>query len=382
MRRSSSAPGCWAWRSGTWVRVPRRCTCLTDAPVAPSAAVAGRRFQRPMGRSALLLAARPCRRPGGEGRERRPPDGARARQPALLRAASSRSAIASRSTRRRRWTAPASAALVRSADVVIEASRPRALAGWGLSAEMAAAEGGGLAEHHRVRPQERRPHRLRRRRRGRGAGWPDCVAAIYEFVGDAIADPLTGLAGAVAVMRAFDAGGGQLIDLSMASVAHSTLDGTFATDLPPGRTARPPRRGARSPAMPTACCCATCPARRAPHRRPAAQGTVVQLGTLSRLPGEEVLDGGGAALSVGLADHHLHLLAMAAAHRRSTCARRLHPTAPPSKTALQRAAPDGAGWIRAVGYAEQGGRLTIADLDRLQPAAPCASSIAAGRCGC
>jgi len=44
-----------------------------------------------------------------------------------------------------------------------------------------------------------------------------------------------------------------------------------------------------------------------------AQGAVVQLGRLSRLPGEEVLDGAGAALSVGLADHHLHLLAMAAA---------------------------------------------------------------------
>jgi len=101
-----------------------------------------------------------------------------------------------------------------------------------------------------------------------------------------------------------------------------------------------------------------------------AQGSVVQLGALSRLPGEEVLDGGGAALSVGLADHHLHLLAMAAAQSSLD----LRPAAAPDgaavEAALQRASPDSAGWIRAVGYAEQGGRLTIADLDRLQPTVP------------
>ena len=58
------------------------------------------------------------------------------------------------------------------------------------------------------------------------------------FVGDAIADPLTGLAGAVAVMRAFDAGGGQLIDLAMASVvARHARRHALPTDIPPGHGA-------------------------------------------------------------------------------------------------------------------------------------------------
>jgi len=131
-------------------------------------------------------------------------------------------------------------ALVRSADVVIEASRPRALASWGLSAEEAAADGVAwlsITGYGRAN--------------GDRVGFGDDVAVAaglaahrggrYEFVGDAIADPLTGLAGAVAVMRALDAGGGQLIDLSMCSVAHSTLDGTSATELPPGEPPWPPR---------------------------------------------------------------------------------------------------------------------------------------------
>ena len=69
------------------------------------------------------------------------------------------------------------AALVRSADVVIEASRPRALAGWGLSAEEAAADGAVWLSITGVRPGERRPDRLRRRRGGRGRAGRRCGAA-------------------------------------------------------------------------------------------------------------------------------------------------------------------------------------------------------------
>ncbi|HEX4017234.1 MAG TPA: CoA transferase [Frankiaceae bacterium] len=132
------------------------------------------------------------------------------------------------------------AALVRSADVVIEASRPRALAGWGLSAEAAVADGVvwlSITAHGRAN--------------GDRIGFGDDVAVAaglaglrgrdYVFVGDAIADPLTGLAGTVAVMRALDTGGGHLIDLSMCSVAHSTLDGTAATDLQPSPKPHPPQ---------------------------------------------------------------------------------------------------------------------------------------------
>ena len=101
-----------------------------------------------------------------------------------------------------------------------------------------------------------------------------------------------------------------------------------------------------------------------------AHGTVVQLGVLNRLPGEPVLDGAGAALSVGLADHHLHLLAMAAAADSLD----LRPAVAAGRAAVEAvltaATPDSTGWIRAVGYAEQGGRLTLADLDRLHPTIP------------
>jgi hypothetical protein len=39
------------------------------------------------------------------------------------------------------------------------------------------------------------------------------------FCGDAIADPLTGLHGAVAVVEALARGGGELVDVAMAAVA-------------------------------------------------------------------------------------------------------------------------------------------------------------------
>jgi hypothetical protein len=131
------------------------------------------------------------------------------------------------------------AALVSSADVVIEGSRPRALAGWGLSAVDEVARGAvwlSITGYGRSY--------------GDRIGFGDDVAAAAGlvgwqedepvFVGDAIADPLTGLAGAVAVMRALDAGGGRLIDLAMVSVVASTLD---ATDSQPadGLTALAPR---------------------------------------------------------------------------------------------------------------------------------------------
>lgn len=101
-----------------------------------------------------------------------------------------------------------------------------------------------------------------------------------------------------------------------------------------------------------------------------AHGTIIQLGALSRLPGEPVLDGGGAALSVGLADHHLHLLAMAAAADSIDLRPAVAPDREAVEAALSGAAPDATGWIRAVGYAEQGGRLALADLDRLHPTVP------------
>lgn len=101
-----------------------------------------------------------------------------------------------------------------------------------------------------------------------------------------------------------------------------------------------------------------------------AHGTVIEMGALNRLPGEPTIDGHGGGLSVGLADHHVHLLAMAAAAESLD----LGPAAVPDRdafdAALARAAPDATGWIRAVGYADQAGMLSLETLDRLQPSTP------------
>ena len=113
------------------------------------------------------------------------------------------------------------AALLAAADVVIEASRPRALAQLGLAPELV-------------------PHRdgqvwLSITGHGRGGPAADLVAFGDDaavagglvgwaddgpvFCADAIADPLTGLCGALAVARSVAAGGGELIDLALRDVA-------------------------------------------------------------------------------------------------------------------------------------------------------------------
>jgi len=111
------------------------------------------------------------------------------------------------------------AALLRAADVVIEGSRPAALARRSLSADKVPA----------------RPGRVWLRISGYGSGHPGRVAFGDDaavagglvnvdehhpmFCGDAIADPLTGLAGTAAVLDALTRGGGVIIDVSMAAVA-------------------------------------------------------------------------------------------------------------------------------------------------------------------
>jgi crotonobetainyl-CoA:carnitine CoA-transferase CaiB-like acyl-CoA transferase len=120
--------------------------------------------------------------------------------------------------------------LLARADVVIESSRPRALAGLGVAPGMIAhkpgqvwlsitgygrdepdrvafgddaAIAGGLADWTGGLTTD-----------GRGQGDP-------VFCADAIADPLTGACGALAVARSLMAGGGELIDLPMRAVAAS-----------------------------------------------------------------------------------------------------------------------------------------------------------------
>jgi hypothetical protein len=114
--------------------------------------------------------------------------------------------------------------LLRAADVVIEGSRPAALARRGLSAEQVPA----------------RPGRIWLRISGYGSEHPDWVAFGDDaavagglvisghdgpvFCGDAIADPLTGLTATAALLDALAAGGGVIIDVSMAAVAATYAD--------------------------------------------------------------------------------------------------------------------------------------------------------------
>jgi crotonobetainyl-CoA:carnitine CoA-transferase CaiB-like acyl-CoA transferase len=115
--------------------------------------------------------------------------------------------------------------LVDAADIVVEASRPRALAGWGLDADAAAAAGTNWIS---ITAAGRSSPRV---------GFGDDVAASAGlvatdddgtplFCGDALADPLTGLTAAVLATAAPADGSGVLWDVSMADVVARTLDGT------------------------------------------------------------------------------------------------------------------------------------------------------------
>ncbi|MFF5010922.1 amidohydrolase family protein [Streptomyces phaeochromogenes] len=103
-----------------------------------------------------------------------------------------------------------------------------------------------------------------------------------------------------------------------------------------------------------------------------AAGRIAEIApALPRRSGEETIDCRGGALLPGLADHHLHLHALAA-HRHSI------PCGPPAvrdptglRTALAAATPDEHGWIRGTGYHETvAGALDAAALDRIHPHRP------------
>lgn len=120
-------------------------------------------------------------------------------------------------------------ALVARADVVVEASRPRALAGWGLSTEAAVRAGTVWVSITAYGRDGAAGERI-----GFGddvAAGAGLVAASDDppgavFCGDALADPLTGLTAAVLALDALSVEGGRLVDVAMADVVGATLDGT------------------------------------------------------------------------------------------------------------------------------------------------------------
>lgn len=160
------------------------------------------------------------------------------------------------------------AALLERADVVIEASRPRALAAAGLAPDMIPHRPGqvwlSITGYGRAAP-ERVAFGDDAAVAGGLVGW---TADGPVFCADAIADPLAGVCGALAVALSRAAGGGELLDLSMREVAaafaaataadhgrHEVLPGGSVTCprtpavqavLPPRRPVFPPHSKARA----------------------------------------------------------------------------------------------------------------------------------------
>lgn len=132
------------------------------------------------------------------------------------------------------------------ADVVLEASRPRALRQLGIVAEewLAGRPGRVWLSITGYGRDDAEP--------GRVAFGDDAAAAgglvAFEpgdqtplFVGDAIADPLTGLAGARALVESLASGGGELIDVSLSGVAASVVGDFPASPRGVVAGARPPQ---------------------------------------------------------------------------------------------------------------------------------------------
>jgi CoA-transferase family III len=130
-------------------------------------------------------------------------------------------------------------ALLRAADVVIEASRPRALRSLGVDAEIVLADRQPrtwirITGHGRV---NRTAFGDDAAVAGGLAAWD---AAGPVFAGDAIADPLTGLIAAVAALASMTAASSWIVDLSMRDVAARAVRAgptsgavTAAVPLPP-----------------------------------------------------------------------------------------------------------------------------------------------------
>ena len=108
--------------------------------------------------------------------------------------------------------------LLEVADVVIEGSRPAALARRGLGPEQVRGRPGRV--WLRITGYGAEGERANRVAFGDDAAVAGgLVGAGPVFVGDAIADPLTGLAATLAVLDALGRGGGEIVEIALAEVA-------------------------------------------------------------------------------------------------------------------------------------------------------------------
>ena len=129
-------------------------------------------------------------------------------------------------------------ALLAEADIIIEASRPRALRQLGIDAEAIIAGPRrptwiALSGHGRGEPQE---HWIAY---GDDAGVAAGLTALLHrqcgqhlFVGDAIGDPMTGLHAALAAWASWRSGGGRLIALSLVEVLQHLIQQAAGAQAP------------------------------------------------------------------------------------------------------------------------------------------------------
>jgi crotonobetainyl-CoA:carnitine CoA-transferase CaiB-like acyl-CoA transferase len=211
---TSPAGGGWPpWRSGR-IAPPAAGARLAGAVVADLSSM----WAGPLCGRLLGLAGADVVKVESPGR----PDGARAGNPRFFDwlHAGHRSVAVDFTTKSGR---AALKALLSAADIVIEASRPRALAALGLAPDMICHPDGqvwlSITGYGRAMP-ERVAFGDDAAVGGGLVGWTNGgLAPEPVFCADAIADPLAGVCGALAVSRSVAAGGGELIDLSMRDVA-------------------------------------------------------------------------------------------------------------------------------------------------------------------
>jgi len=99
--------------------------------------------------------------------------------------------------------------------------------------------------------------------------------------------------------------------------------------------------------------------------------TVNAVGDVAPLPGDEVVNASGRTLLPGLHDHHLHLLALAAAGESLACGPPAVSEAAEFRTAVSSAEPRADGWIRGVGYHDSvAGPLNSERLDTIRDDVP------------
>ncbi len=127
--------------------------------------------------------------------------------------------------------------LLLRADIVIEASRPRALRQMGIAAEALLGERGNLTwisltGYGRAEPQANWLAYGDDAGVAAGLSWlMQKVAGEAVFVGDAIADPITGIHAALAAWASWRAGGSRMIALSLVDVLRHIISFDAPADL-------------------------------------------------------------------------------------------------------------------------------------------------------